>query len=60
MRIYMLIYLVRIIIFNSWYKHGAGKNSFYILHLSLWITLIEMSTNAHKTMAINLQQKMKI
>ena len=57
MKIYKLIYRARIVVFNSWYKHGAGKNSFYILHFALWITLIEMSTNAHKTMTINLEQK---
>ena len=39
MRIYMLIYLVWIIMFNSWYKHGMGKTRFKNLEFSLWITL---------------------
>ena len=25
--------------FNSWYKHGVGKNCFKNLEYSLWITL---------------------
>ena len=32
MRIYMLIYLVWIIMFNSWYKHGMEKNDLKILN----------------------------
>ena len=32
MRIYMLIYLVWIIMFNSWYKHGVGKTDLKILN----------------------------
>ena len=39
MRIYMLIYLVWIFMFNSWYKLGWGKNLFKNLEFSLWITL---------------------
>ena len=42
MRIYMLIYLVWIIMFNSWYKHGMGKTWFKSLEFSLWITLINL------------------
>ena len=40
MRIYMLVYLVWIIRFNSWYKHGMGKTRFKNLEFSLWITLM--------------------
>ena len=40
MRIYMLIYLVWIIMFNSWYKYGMGKNGFKNVEFSLCITLI--------------------
>ena len=36
----MLIYLVWIIMFNSWYKHGMAKTRFKNLEFSLWITLI--------------------
>ena len=39
MRINMLIYLVWIIMFNSWYKHGMGKKRFKNVEFSLWITL---------------------
>ena len=44
MRIYMLIYLVSIIMFISWYKHGMGKKRFKNLEFSLWITLNRNAT----------------
>ena len=40
----MLTYLVFLIMFNSWYKHGMGKKRFKNLELSLWITLTYVNT----------------
>ena len=45
MKIYMLIYLVWIIMFNSWYKYGMRENWFKHLEFSLWITSKKFTSN---------------